>query len=367
MTDVVRPQKRPRSENADKKEEVSSPGIMSFVIDSLEAFDANHFAEAFDTFQAFHLPKCQKLHKKQHDKTVDWQDLGNIYQKLKAEDQKSWCIETTGPAEKPKSEDFLQPEITDHVAYCSFLVQKDKDSLSDLLKQLPLEAFSWNSWEYEPCLWIFFGRNPSKNDLQGRPEHTDSISHDGTWHYQLSGTKRWFLRPTGKLLEHLKEKLSSEEFSSWTESTRIQVDCHRGDVLVVNTRLWNHQTIIPSSQTEPSVSYARDFWVHGKVTQKEEENNDSCYMTNLDGLYATNDVEKGTIIFKETNMPDCELHRSATNPNCEVVELEDGTSAVVSCRPIAAGEFLCVPESSDEEEEEFEEDEDSFEEEEEDE
>jgi U3 small nucleolar RNA-associated protein 6 len=87
----------------------------------------------------------------------------------------------------------------------------------------------------------------------------------------------------------------------------------------------------------------------------------------LDGLYATNDVEKGTIIFEETNMPDCELHRSATNPNCEVVELEDGTSAVVSCRPIAAGEFLCVPESSDEEEEEFEEDEDSFEEEEEDE
>jgi hypothetical protein len=87
-------------------------------------------------------------------------------------------------------------------------------------------------------------------------------------------------------------------------------------------------------------------------------------MTNLDGLYATNDVDEGTIIFKETSMPDCELHRSATDPNCEVVELEDGTSAVVSSRPIAAGEFLCVAESSDEEDGmDFEEDEGSFEEE----
>jgi hypothetical protein len=75
-------------------------------------------------------------------------------------------------------------------------------------------------------------------------------------------------------------------------------------------------------------------------------------MTNLDGLYATNDIEGGTIIFKETDMPDCELHRSATNPNCELVELEDGTTAVVSSRPIATGEFFCVSESSDEEEEE---------------
>jgi hypothetical protein len=87
-------------------------------------------------------------------------------------------------------------------------------------------------------------------------------------------------------------------------------------------------------------------------------------MTDLDGLYATNDVEQGTIILKESNMPDCELHRSATDPNCEVVELEDGTSAVVSSRPITAGEFLCVAESSDEEDGmDFEVDEGSFEEE----
>jgi hypothetical protein len=37
-----------------------------------------------------------------------------------------------------------------------------------------------------------------------------------------------------------------------------------------------------------------------------------------------------------------------TDPNCEVVELEDGTSAIVSIRDIAAGEFFCTAESDDE-------------------
>ena len=69
-------------------------------------------------------------------------------------------------------------------------------------------------------------------------------------------------------------------------------------------------------------------------------------MTNLDGLYANCDIEEATVIFRESEMPDCELHRSSISPNCEVVELEDGTSAVVSTRPIAAGEFFSVAESS---------------------
>jgi hypothetical protein len=51
-------------------------------------------------------------------------------------------------------------------------------------------------------------------------------------------------------------------------------------------------------------------------------------------------------------MPDCTLHRSATGgANCEVVELEDGTSAVVSTQDIVSGEFFCVPDSDSEEEE----------------
>jgi hypothetical protein len=102
-------------------------------------------------------------------------------------------------------------------------------------------------------------------------------------------------------------------------------------------------------QDEPSVSYARDFWTD--ETKRRQHNSDGATgttMTNVDGLYATNDIEAGSILFRESDMPDCEVHRSRTNPNCEVVELEDGENAIVSICPIAAGDFFCLPESSDE-------------------
>lgn len=70
-------------------------------------------------------------------------------------------------------------------------------------------------------------------------------------------------------------------------------------------------------------------------------------MSNVDGLYAANNIEEGTILFTEDDMPDCELPHSSTNPNCKVVELDDGTSALVSTRLISAGEFFCVAEESD--------------------
>jgi hypothetical protein len=113
-----------------------------------------------------------------------------------------------------------------------------------------------------------------------------------------------------------------------------------------STRLWFHSTTIPA-QKYPSVSYARDFRLDDRPAGDSEPVGG---MTNVDGLYALEDIEAGTIIFSENDMPDCELHRSSlAHANCEVVELEDGTSAVASIRPITAGEFFCVPESSDDE------------------
>jgi hypothetical protein len=188
--------------------------------------------------------------------------------------------------------------------------------------------------------------------MQGRPEHTDSISHDGTWHYQLSGTKRWLLRPTRQLWKQL--DVRGEHATKEPPKTPVIIDCQQGDVLIVNTRLWYHQTILPP-QPLPSVSYARDFWIKRFATQTadpKQSNGEGTRMTNVDGLYATDNISEGTIIFREEEMPDCELHRSVTHPNCEVVELDDGTQAIVSIRQILAGEFFCVGESSDEGEEE---------------
>jgi len=87
-------------------------------------------------------------------------------------------------------------------------------------------------------------------------------------------------------------------------------------------------------------------------------------MCNVDGLYVTNDIEEGVVIFTEDTMPDCSLHRS-TEPNCEVVEMEDGMQAIVSTRPIKSGEFFCVANSDDEDPEGNDDDEDDDEQEEE--
>ena len=77
-------------------------------------------------------------------------------------------------------------------------------------------------------------------------------------------------------------------------------------------------------------------------------------MKNVDGLYAANTVEAGTIIFTEEDMPNVELPHSSTlnESNCKVVELEDGSSALVSSRLIQAGEFFCVAEEQSESDEE---------------
>ena len=209
-------------------------------------------------------------------------------------------------------------------------------------------------------------------NLDGRPEHTDSVSHDGTWHYQLSGCKEWHIRPTAELIKRRNDegrngKVQKSEDPSATvgvagsEEGRVTVKCNEGDVLILNTKLWWHKTIIPPQPTckddgkaVPSVSYARD--VYFDESDGSTSKQDDGKMSNLDGLYAADDIDKDTIIFTEEDMPDCELHRSE-DPNCELVQLESGLGAIVSRRAIAAGEFFCIAESSDEEEGDYEEEE----------
>jgi hypothetical protein len=119
----------------------------------------------------------------------------------------------------------------------------------------------------------------------------------------------------------------------------------------LSTRVWMHRTIIPPQET-PSVSYARDFFADSCSAVSKSTRGEG--MINLDGVYATRNIPSDTIIVTEKDMPDCELHRSS-NPNCEVIELEDGTSALVSIQDIGAGDFFCVAESSDESDDEYDE------------
>ena len=113
-----------------------------------------------------------------------------------------------------------------------------------------------------------------------------------------------------------------------------------------STSVWLHRTTIPPQEDgTPSISYAADFYLGNSPEASSDTENDG--LTNLDGLYALEDITSDTLLFKESDMPDCELHRS-TSPNCELVELEDGTSAIVSIKNIPTGEFFSIAESSDE-------------------
>ena len=307
--------KRPR---LDPPEAITIP-----VLHDIE--DHQAFFYAFCKYQAVFLPAIAR----REMTTLTWKDLSKLFESMEKDDQDSWCIENGTTVDSSVTPtDFLQAQQD---GYASFLLQKCKILQDTTLERLPVSELPGTQWTYGPCLWFFFGVNSSSKELPGRPEHTDSVSHDGTWHYQLSGCKRWFLRPTDELLKRV------------DDVRPCTVTVQEGDVLVVNTRLWWHRTVIPS-QPEPSVSYARDFFTSAAASdQKAEEP-----MSNVDGLYAANDIEEGTILFTEDNMPDCELHRSSTDPNCEIVQLEDGTGAVVSCRKILSGEFFCVAESEDE-------------------
>jgi U3 small nucleolar RNA-associated protein 6 len=150
---------------------------------------------------------------------------------------------------------------------------------------------------------------------------------------------------------------SQRAIADWTEDERFSIRCRERDVIVVNTRLWFHRTRIPAQRC-PSVSFARDFrFDSGKAEEDGNGEATSGALSNVDGLYAKTNIEEGTIIFTETDMPHAELHVSSSDPNCRVVLLDDGSSAVVSTRIINAGEFFCVPDSeSDSDEDEGEDD-----------
>jgi hypothetical protein len=212
--------------------------------------------------------------------------------------------------------------------------------------------------------WFFIGANSAASPLAGRPEHTDSLSHDGTWHFQLSGRKVWRIRPTDELLVESSAALGP-----------TQVECRAGDVLVINTRLWWHSTelpAVPAGRTRGgaggtdrlSISYARDFVLSDSTAAAALSRAapgsgvDADTMTNVDGLFATRHVARGTVVLRAAQMPDCELPVSGEY-NCVVREDADtGELVLVASRNIASGEFFSVAADSDAEDSDSDEGED---------
>jgi hypothetical protein len=213
---------------------VRSPAVSRPSIPSLDAHSSSAFSKSFDKYQVVLL---RNLPRASGHNSLSWKELHGVFAKVGPADRESWCIETEGDAigaSELTPTTFLAPKRTNHRAYCSFLVQKNQEVYAQIEEKLPVKVLPGVDWSYEQALWFFFGRNPAGNgDLPGRPEHTDSISADGTWHFQLSGTKVWTIRPSQALIEHFRQVLKPSEMTMWSSSSCVEVTCRPGDVLVI--------------------------------------------------------------------------------------------------------------------------------------
>eukprot|EP00913_Durusdinium_trenchii_P022340 g20986.t3 len=149
---------------------------------------------------------------------------------------------------------------------------------------------------HSAAAWVFFGRNARGRVLRGRPEHTDAIQHSGTWHVQLKGQKVWTVRPTTEL---------QRQARALKGAGPVKIRCKEGDVLCINTKLWWHQTHIPS-KCQLSMSVARDMYLDGTRP----------------GHYAVQAIRKGAVIFTEDDAPDLQLPRNRPAPESTGPEIE---------------------------------------------
>lgn len=143
-------------------------------------------------------------------------DIFDLYKKYPRIIDSTWSIENPGSVTKSElspqvifgDENALR-EITNSW-YASFIFQSPNKStgnniVDDFLTSAPLDTppFMKDAF-YEKdstSLWMFFGQNlsppcdsnmanssansPVVAGLRGRTEHTDSLEHSGTWHYQV--------------------------------------------------------------------------------------------------------------------------------------------------------------------------------------
>ena len=123
----------------------------------------------------------------------------------------------------------------------------------------------------------------------------------------------------------------------------IMIRVARGDVLLIDTRVWRHQASIPAEK-EPSISIARDF---SYVPRQNEE-----AFGDVDALLAARPAETGDVLLYESDLPDCELPRSREDANCAVGEDGEGKVCLVATRRISKGEAFAMPPSSSSSDEE---------------
>jgi len=407
--------KRRRGTEASSGEEANKEEFPVFLEEELSGEDALAF---YQRYQCLHVRSKAGILQSTAPLTL----LRDLWRKRSGVVEENWCIENGGGGGESSltarallggigeiegvegkatskgggEEDKYLPN--EGSFYCSTILQNDASYVDDqFLARVPVESprffedgsFGRDLYHSKP-VWLFFGQNTALDGshLEGRAEHTDSVSHSGTWHFQLSGQKYWHVRPLRESEEWDASIVNHHLDENWQDG--FTIICKPGDLLLINTRLWWHRTTLPSTlqaTNRLSVSYARDFYSKaasklllklddGQEEEEVEEEEDGMVcglcndqkredsFQNVEGLYASRSVKKGQVVLTESELPDCSLPRS-TRANCQVVELESGEGALVALCNIKAGDFLAVlPSDSEDDDDDDDNDDDDDEEEE---
>ena len=336
-----------------------------------EVLDRRRFMEVYSAWQAVVIEGCTSA---EAHAQWDASELSQLYssERAKAVVDSRFCIEQAdrGRRSMLSAETVLGKRRPTGNWYATWIVQHDEQVVDQVLRTLPMPELQPGARHddncedgmelvHSKCVWFFVARCSS--DMPGRAEHTDKIAHDGTWHYQLRGKKRWYLRPTEELLSRIKmNSASCTEAGALDQDSALVVECRPGDVLLINTALWWHRTEIPCTTSETpeglSISYARDVSLaahkeggagkDAKEASRQADEELELDMGNIDNFRVECDIEEGSVIFEEHDMPEVPLP-SSSSPNCELIIWEPtGETVLIASRNITAGEFLTVAGSS---------------------
>ena len=229
--------------------------------------------------------------------------------------------------------------------YCSSILQGDAEGVRRVLGRLPVEeaaAALPGGAEHDCGAWLFVGKNGAASALRGRPEHTDSVAHSGTYHVQLAGSKTWHIRP----------KVDAPEWGGCPPAVEgsLAVRVEQGDVFLLNTRIWWHRTEIEPQAL--SVSVARDIYL-GEAARALRGADGAAWMdaeasngSELDPrLYVRCPVAAGSVALEEP--PDRAMVPATLDAaSCEWGEGPKGP-CLVAVRALVPGEVLCVAADSD--------------------
>jgi hypothetical protein len=251
---------------------------------------------------------------------------------------KSWTVENQGDCKNdslltPSSIGLHDKTMMDQSFYVSTIVHRqDEKAFESLTEKLP-EFDIFDDLHFSSGAWLFLGHSPTnrkrKRNMIGRAEHVDEVTHSGTYHVQVAGSKTWWIRPHPELYcgDELPDlsTIPGAELSEATKSWRLKVHVEQGDVLVLNTKIWYHYTELPPS--EWSISIAQDFYLP---------------------VPCPKDVAEGEVVLDEDEIPN-EIPRT-NEPNCALAEVEgdddddddEAKIVLVALEDIAEGEFLSI-------------------------